>query len=115
MGVIHDQGVLVVGARATLVAMTGDCRAAVEALCGSLPPDSAADQVADRAVRVLNAHAAALDWVRQTTGSYPAPVEVARRLSEAAAQLRDDDRDPATVLIGIAAGAVAEHHATTAA
>ena len=66
-------------------------------------------------MRVLHAQAAALAWVRQTTGRYPAPTGVARRLAEAAAQLRGDDRDPVTVLIGVAATAVAEHQATTAA
>lgn len=47
--------------------------------------------------------------------TYPAPPAVARRLAETAAQLREDDRDPVAVLIGVAATAVAEHQATTAA
>jgi hypothetical protein len=91
--------------------------AAIEALCGPLPADPVADRVADRAVQVLHARAAALSWARQATGSYPAPPVVARRLGEAAAQLcgDSDERDPHTVLIGIAVAAVAEHHASTAA
>ena len=100
---------------ATLGTMTVDSRAALEALCGPLLRDPVADQAADRAVQVLQAQAAALNWVRQATGTYPAPLEVARRLAAAASQLRGDDRDPVTVLIGVAAVAVAEHQATTAA
>lgn len=100
---------------ASLKAMTDDPRRALEELCGPLPVDPAADQAADRAVRVLHAQSAALAWVRQATGTYPAPPAVARRLAETAAQLREDDRDPVAVLIGVAATAVAEHQATTAA
>jgi hypothetical protein len=95
--------------------MTVDPRRAVEELCGPLAADPTADGAAERAVRVPHAQAAALAWVRQTTGTYPAPPAVAQRLAEAAAQLRGDDRDPVTVLIGVAAAAVAEHQATTAA
>ena len=95
--------------------MTVDARRAVEDLCGPLAADPVADHTADRAVRVLHAQAAALAWVRQTTGTYPAPSAVAKRLAEAAAQLRGDDRDPVAVLIGVAATAVVEHQATTAA
>jgi hypothetical protein len=95
--------------------MANDPRRVLEQLCGPLPIDPAADQAADKAVRVLHAQSAALAWVRQATGMYPAPPTVAQRLAEAAAQLREDDRDPVTVLIGVAATAVAEHQATTAA
>lgn len=66
-------------------------------------------------MQVLYAQAAALTWVRHTTGSYPAPQSVAQRLAEAAAELRGDQRDPVTVLISVAAAAVAEHQATTVA
>ena len=100
---------------ASLTVMTVDPRRALEELCGPLTADPVADRAAERAVRVLHAQAAALAWVRQTTGTYPAPPAVAQRLAEAAAQLRGDDRDPVTVLIGVAADAVAEHQATTAA
>jgi len=100
---------------ASLVVMTDDPRRVVEELCGPLAADPAADQAADRAVRVLHAQAAALAWVRQTTDAYPAPPAVSQRLAETAAQLRLDDRDPVTALIGVAATAVAEHQATTAA
>jgi hypothetical protein len=95
--------------------MTVDPRRALEALCGPLAADPVEDRAADRAVRVLHAQAAALAWVRQTAGTYPAPPAVAQRLAEAATQLRGDDRDPVSVLIGVAAAAVAEHQATTAA
>jgi hypothetical protein len=57
---------------------------AVDALCGVVP-----DAAADRAVEVLHAHAAALAWVRQALGTYPAPPGVAQQLAVAAAQLRD--------------------------
>jgi hypothetical protein len=95
--------------------MTVDPRRTLEELCGPLAVDPVADQAADRAVRVLQAQAAALAWVHQTTGTYPAPATVARRLAEAAARLRTDDRDPDTELIRVAAAAVAEHRATSAA
>jgi hypothetical protein len=100
---------------ASLAVMAVDPRRALEELCGPLAPDPVADLAADRAVRVLHAQAAALAWVRQTTGTYPAPPAVAQCLAEAAVQLRGNDRDPVTVLIGVAAAAVAEHQATTAA
>jgi hypothetical protein len=63
-----------------------------------------------RAVDVLNAHAAALAWVRETTGSYPAPARVAARLEVVAGRLRSgvDDRDPDSVLVQVAAAALAE-------
>jgi len=103
------------GSWAIVAIMTVDPRAALEALCGPLSPDPAADRAADRAVQVLHAQAAALAWVRQTTGTYPAPPAVAARLADAAAQLRQDDRDPAGVLISVAAAAVAQYQATSAA
>jgi hypothetical protein len=118
IGAVHRKGFgggLLSESWATLAIMMGDARAALDALCGPLLPDPVADQAADRAVRILHAHAAALTWVRQATGSYPAPLEVAGRLAEVATQLRGDDRDPVAVLIGVAAVAVAEYQATTAA
>jgi hypothetical protein len=71
-------------------------------LCGR--PEAAAV----RWVQVLHAQAAALAWVRQA-GAYPTPGHVAARLSEAAAALADpaDERDPRTVLIQVAAQALA--------
>ena len=76
------------------------------------PPDAAANRV----VAVLNAHAAALAWVRDTTGLYPAPVDVATRLDAAAERLRSgaDDRDPVAVLGQAAVDALAEHRSTAA-
>ncbi|MFC0529673.1 hypothetical protein [Phytohabitans kaempferiae] len=81
---------------------TAQAMALVEMLFGT--PDAAAR----RAVAVLHAQAAALAWVRDTTGHYPAPKPVASALSRAAAALRDgtDDRDPAEVLPAIAADAL---------
>jgi hypothetical protein len=67
---------------ASLVVMTDDPRRVVEELCGPLAADPAADRAADRAVRVLHAQAAALAWVRQTAGAYPAPPAVSQRLAE---------------------------------
>ena len=93
--------------------MTVDPRRVLDELCGPLAGDPVADQAADRAVRVLQAQAAALAWVYQAAGLYPAPPMVAQRLAEAAARLRTDDRDPDTELVRIAA--VAEHRATSAA
>lgn len=57
---------------------------------------------------MLHAHAAALAWVRDTTGTYPAPASVADRLAAVAEQLRkDDDRDPVAVLGQAAVDALA--------
>ena len=76
------------------------------------PPDRAAD----RAVAVLHAHAAALAWIRDTTGAYPAPAEVAARLDSVAASLRGgDNRDPAAVLGQTAVDALAAFRSTVAA
>lgn len=75
----------------------------VDVLCGE--PDAEAV----RQVEVLHAHAAALAWIGQATDSYPAPGWVAERLQEAADQLRagTDERDPRTVLVQVAALALA--------
>jgi hypothetical protein len=91
--------------------------AAIEALCGRLPADPDADRAADRAVRILHARTAALTWAAQATGAYPAPPPVVQALAEATVQLRADGdvRDPHHVLIEVAAAAVAEYHASTAA
>lgn len=85
--------------------------ALVDSLCGS------PDQAADRAVAVLHAHAAALAWIHDTTGVYPAPPAVATRLSNAADSLRTgaDDRDPVAVLGQTAVDALAAHRASAAA
>ncbi|HET8684126.1 MAG TPA: hypothetical protein VFM54_19970 [Micromonosporaceae bacterium] len=75
------------------------------------------DEAADRAVTVLHAQAAALAWVRDTTGSYPAPASVAARLDSAAKRLRsmEDERDPVAVLGQTAVEALAAYRATIAA
>ncbi|GEM_PF-4838509 len=72
------------------------------------------DQAADRAVAVLHAHAAALAWVRDTTGAYPAPASVAARLDSVAERLRsgDDERDPVAAL---GQAAIDAHRSTAAA
>jgi hypothetical protein len=82
----------------------------VDAVCGE--PDAAAV----RAVAVLQAHGAVLAWVRQATGSYPAPVRVAERLQEAALRLRTgvDAGEPGAVLVQIAAAALAEDRSRAA-
>jgi hypothetical protein len=71
------------------------------------------DQVADRAVAVLHAHAAALAWVRNATGLYPAPPTVAAELNRVAGRLRTgaDGRDPVAVLGRAALDALAAYRA----
>lgn len=68
-------------------------------------------------VTVLHAHAAALAWVRDTAGVYPAPAAVAAQLDDAAARLRtgDDDRDPVAVLGQAAVDALAVYRSAAAA
>jgi hypothetical protein len=85
--------------------------ALVDSLCGT--PDPAAD----RAVVVLHAHAAALAWVHNTTGAYPAPPTVAAHLDGAAESLRTgaDERDPVAVLGQAAVDALAAYRASAAA
>jgi hypothetical protein len=95
--------------------MTQDARTAFEALFGDLAPDATADAIADRATRILAARSAALSWVYRATGTYPAPEAVANRLAEVATELRDDDRDPDTVLVQEAAAALTTYRATVAA
>ena len=92
-----------------------DDRARAHALIDDLLGKS--DQVADRAVAVLNAHAAALAWVRDTTGLYPTASGIAAELESVAGRLRagDDDRDPAAVLGRAAVDALAAHRARAAA
>jgi hypothetical protein len=74
--------------------------ALIEQLCG-IP-----DARAVRAVEVSNAQLAALAWVRESTGAYPATVSA--RLQEVADQLclPGDGRDPREVLIQAAVAAV---------
>ena len=74
------------------------------------------DATADRAVAVLNAHAAALAWVRDTTGAYPAPASVSSALEYAAQRLRtgEDVRNPVAVLGQAAVDALAAHRADVA-
>ena len=71
------------------------------------------DATADRAVAVLNAHAAALAWVRDTTGSYPATASVSSALENAARRLRtgEDAGDPVAVLGHAAVEALAAYRA----
>jgi len=97
---------------------TPDDRARAHALIEDL--FGAPDPAADRAVAVLNAHAAALAWIRDTTGVYPAPASVAAQLDSAAKDLRSggDGRDPVAVLGRVAVDALgaglvgtgSEHH-----
>jgi len=91
---------------------TAEDRARAHVLVDDLlgPADSAAHQV----VTVLHAHAAALAWVRDTTGTYPASPSVAARLDTAADRLRSgvDSRDPEAMLGQVAADALAEYRAT---
>lgn len=74
------------------------------------------DERADRAVAVLNAQAAALDWARQVAGTYPAPRAVSAELARVAAKLRsgEDDRDPVAVLGRCAVDAMAALRASAA-
>ena len=91
--------------------MTSDgAHGLIDELCGA--PDAAAD----RAIEVLHAHAAALAWVRETTGRYPTPDRVASPLATAADRLRSgaDTRDPGSTLIQIAAAALAEDRSDAA-
>jgi len=85
-------------------------RAIIEKLCGPWVEDPAAD----RAVAVIHAHAAALAWVRDTTGVYPAPASVAAELERVSWPLRTgaDGRDPVTVLAQTAAAALAAHQSS---
>ena len=93
--------------------------AAIQALVGPLPLDPEADARADRAVAVIHAQAAALGWVHQATGAYPAPPLVARAIAQTAARLRDletgaAEPDPDRVLIGVAVEALSAYRATAA-
>jgi len=67
------------------------------------------DDAANRAVDVIHAQAAALNWVYDQTGRYPAPADVAAALDRAARPLRtgEDDREPSAVLYEVAAEALA--------
>lgn len=75
------------------------------------------DAAADRAVAVLHAHAAALGWVCDTTGAYPAPSAVAGPLARAAEELRSpsDNRDPVVIMRQVAGEALDAYRATVAA
>lgn len=89
---------------------TARAHALVDALLG--PSDAAAD----RAVAVLKAQAAALAWVCDTTGAYPAPGSIIDTLAAVAERLRrDDSRDPVAVLGQAAVDALAalRAHAAT--
>ncbi|WP_239313386.1 MULTISPECIES: hypothetical protein [unclassified Frankia] len=77
--------------------------AVIEELAGPTDP------AGDRAATVLHAQVAALAWVRDTLGTYPAPVPIATMITKAAAELRHDDRDPVDVLTRVALAAVAAH------
>jgi len=75
------------------------------------------DQAADRAIAVLHAHAAALAWVRDTTGHYPAPASVAAHLDRVSRRLRtgQEPGDPAAIMRQAAVDALATHQSTAAA
>jgi hypothetical protein len=77
-----------------------EVQALIEQLCGT--PGAAAV----RAVEVSNAQLAALAWVRESTGAYPAAVSA--RLQEVADELclPGEDRDPREVLIQAAVTAL---------
>jgi hypothetical protein len=79
-----------------------EVHALIEQLCGT--PD--ADAI--RAVEVSNAQIAALAWVRESTGAYPAAVSA--RLQDVADELcrPGEDRDPREVLIQAAVAALQE-------
>ena len=83
--------------------------AVIEDLAG--PTDAAGD----RAAAVLHAQVAALAWVRDTIGAYPAPAPIAAAIAGAAEELRGDDRDPVDVLTRVALDAVALYCTTAAA
>jgi hypothetical protein len=74
-----------------------------------LDADADADAAAGRVVEVLHAQAAALAWVRDVTGEYPAPRLVSEAVAAQAAKLRTskDGRDPRVVLHQTAADALA--------
>jgi hypothetical protein len=84
-------------------------QALIEELCGK------PDEAAIRAVDVILAQGAALNWVAQATGRRPAPRRVADRLQVVATQLKDlaDQRDPNEVLIQVAIHALAEERSST--
>jgi hypothetical protein len=83
----------------------------IESVCGK--PDAAAD----RAVQVIHAQAAALEWVHETTGAYPAPLAVADQIEAVARRLRPlvgADDDPATILHQVAVEALAKYQRAAA-
>jgi hypothetical protein len=71
------------------------------------------DAAACRVVEVIEAHVAALAWVRHTTGRYPSPRPVAAAIQEAANGRRsvDDKRDPNEILSAVAAEALGAYMA----
>jgi hypothetical protein len=97
-----------------LMTTTGD-RVRAHALVDELLGTS--DEAADRTIAVLNAHAAALAWIREATGGYPAPASVAAALAKAAQRLRtgEDGRDPVAVLGQVAVDALTAHRRAVAA
>jgi hypothetical protein len=86
---------------------SADLHAYIDQVFGT--PDAAACRVVD----VLEAQAAALAWVRDTTGRYPGPKRVGAAIQEAANGLRgvDDERNPKQILFAVAAEALAAHMA----
>jgi hypothetical protein len=73
------------------------------------------DAAANWAVDVIHAQAAALAWVRDTTGFYPAPSAVASRIAVAAAELRvgPPGHDPVEHLAQVARDALRDLRAST--
>jgi hypothetical protein len=87
---------------------TARAQALVEELFGV--PDAAAN----RAVVVIHAQTAALAWVRDVLGVYPAPRPISEHLQRIANDLKsiDDQRDPAHVLMHSASEVLARYQAT---
>ena len=67
------------------------------------------DEAANRSVDVLHAQAAALTWVHEVTGTYPAPRHVAEAVDRVARPMRtgEDMRQPTEILRQVAADALA--------
>lgn len=87
--------------------------ALVDSIFG-LAPDAAAEVAAARAVEVIDAQAAALAWVRDVTGTYPAPRPVADAIAKIAERLRLEDGNAAALLREAAAAALAAYRPATA-
>src|SRR5262245_61672158 len=96
------------GSMPTMTAVSARAVALVQELFGL------SDPVADHVVEVLHAQGAALEWVREKIGTYPAPRPVAAHLEAVAQRLRSgvDRRDPVVALQEAAEEALATYQAT---